>query len=71
MAKSAQKKAASPIQDNTLIDYKNVGLLNKYTSRYGKIVARQYKKGITLQQQKKLATAIKRSRFMALMPYIN
>jgi len=58
-----------PIPDNLVIDYKNGRLLFKYTSRYGKIVARQYNKGVTLYQQKRIAKAVKRARFMALMPY--
>jgi len=58
-----------PIPDNLVIDYKNGRLLFKYTSRYGKIVARQYNKGVTLYQQKRIAKAVKRARFMSLMPY--
>ena len=51
------------------IDYKNIKLLNRYTSRYGKIVAKHYTK-VTLKQQKKLAQEIKRSRHVALMPFV-
>lgn len=71
MAKKQQKTSNSPITDNTVIDYKNLKLLHKYTSRYGRIVAKQYNKGVTLNQQKKLARAVKRARFMALMPYVS
>ncbi len=52
------------------IDYKDVELLRRYTSSYGKIVPRR-KSGISAKFQRKLATAIKRARFMALLPYVN
>lgn len=50
------------------IDYKNTELLRRYTSSYGKIVPRR-KSGVCSKHQRKLATAIKRSRYMALLPY--
>lgn len=52
------------------IDYKDVELLRRYTSSYGKIVPRR-KSGISAKFQRKLSTAIKRARFMALLPYVN
>jgi small subunit ribosomal protein S6 len=55
--------------DTEQLDYKNIKLLNRYTSRYGKIVAKHYTK-VTLKQQKKLAQEIKRSRHVALMPFV-
>lgn len=60
----------TPIIDLSMIDYKNVELLNEYTSRYGSIVARQYT-GVSVKAQKKLAQAVKRARFMGLMPFVN
>jgi small subunit ribosomal protein S6 len=68
--KKTKAKKVVPIPDDSVIDYKNGRLLFKYTSRYGKIVARQYNKGVTLNQQKKLAKAVKRARFIALMPFV-
>ncbi len=59
----------TPIKNLAAIDYKNLFLLKSYISRYGKIVARQYS-GTSLQQQKKLAKAIKNARFMGLLPYV-
>lgn len=38
-------------------------------SQYGRIVPRYYT-GVTLQNQKKLARAIKLAREMALLPYV-
>lgn len=51
------------------VDYKNLKVLNRYTSRYGKIVARHYTK-VTLKQQKKLSQEIKRARHVALLPFV-
>lgn len=51
------------------IDYKNVELLKKYITKFGKIVPRYYS-GVSLKNQKKLAVAIKRARIMALIPFV-
>jgi len=50
------------------IDYKDVRLLRRYISQYGKIVPRYYT-GVSLKYQKGLAKAIKRARNMALLSY--
>jgi small subunit ribosomal protein S18 len=50
------------------IDYKNVKLLRKYTTKYKKIVPKYYS-GNCLKHQKNLSRAIKNARFMALLPF--
>lgn len=55
--------------DGEVIDYKNVELLKKYITKFGKIVPRYYS-GVCLKNQKKLAIAIKRARMMALLPFV-
>lgn len=52
----------------TYVDYKDVELLKKLTNRHGKIVGRR-KTGCTAISQHAVTGAIKRARFMALMPY--
>ena len=52
------------------IDYKNVELLKKYITKFGKITPRYYT-WVSLKNQKKLAIAIKRARMMALLPFVN
>lgn len=52
------------------IDYKDVKLLQKSTSSVGKIDTRK-KSGTCPKHQRALATAIKRARIMALLPFIN
>lgn len=51
------------------IDYKDVAKLRKYTSERGKILPRRVT-GTCARHQRALTTAIKRSRHVALLPYI-
>jgi small subunit ribosomal protein S18 len=51
------------------IDYKDTDTLRRYLSSFGKIVSRK-RSGVCQWHQRKLANAIKRSRFMALLPYL-
>ena len=51
------------------VDYKDVELLKKLTSRQGKILNRR-KSGCSAISQHAVAIAIKRARFMALLPYV-
>jgi small subunit ribosomal protein S18 len=50
------------------VDYKDVELLKKLINRHGRLVARR-KTGCTAVSQHALADAVKRARFMALLPY--
>lgn len=52
------------------IDYKNWQQLKRFTSSYGKIVPKR-RSGACSKHQRKLAQAIKRARFMALLPYVS
>ena len=50
------------------IDYKDVHFLRTFISERGKIRARRVT-GLTPQQQRRVATAIRNAREMALLPY--
>ncbi|MDO8462766.1 MAG: 30S ribosomal protein S18 [bacterium] len=50
-------------------DYKDTQLLGRFVSSYKKIAPRR-RSGVCSKHQRRLATAIKRARQMALMPYI-
>lgn len=52
------------------IDYKDIETLRKYISPSGKITSRRIT-GTSSKYQRMLATAIKRARYMALLPYVN
>jgi small subunit ribosomal protein S18 len=51
------------------LDYKNADYLSKFLSPQGKIWSRK-RTGFSGQNQRKLTTAIKRARSLALLPYI-
>lgn len=51
------------------IDYKDTDTLRRYISSFGKIVPRK-RSGVCQWHQRKLANAIKRARFMGLLPYL-
>lgn len=51
------------------IDYKDVGLLKRYVSEKAKIKARRAT-GNCAFHQRQLARAVKRARFMGLLPYV-
>lgn len=51
------------------VDYKDLDLLTKLTNRHGRIVSRR-KTGCHAASQHAVARAIKRARFMALLPYV-
>ena len=50
------------------IDYKDVGLLQRFLDDYGKIKAGR-KTGTCARHQRRLAVAIKRARHLALLPF--
>ena len=52
----------------TEIDYKDLETLKQYVSETGKIVPSRIT-GTKAKYQRQLATAIKRSRYLALLPY--
>ena len=51
------------------IDYKDVRLLSRFLSERGKIVPSRIT-AVSAKKQRELANAIKRARFLALLPYI-
>lgn len=51
------------------IDYKDTAFLRQYITKFNKIVPRYYS-DVALKNQRKLAQAIKRARYMALLPYV-
>ena len=51
------------------VDYKDVELLKKLVNRHGRIVGRR-KSGCIAASQHAVSKAIKRARFMGLLPYV-
>jgi small subunit ribosomal protein S18 len=51
------------------IDYKDTEILRKFLNPHGRILARR-KTGVTAKNQRKLAEAVKRARFIGLLPFV-
>ena len=66
---ASKKQKPSPISLNQKIDYKDIDLLNLFVTDQGKILPRRAT-GVTVQQQRKLAKAIKRARILSLFPFV-
>ena len=66
----ARKKVCYFKKNNiTVIDYNDLELLKRFISANGKIIPRRVT-GTGAKYQRLLATAIKRARQMALLPYV-
>ena len=55
--------------DVAYFDYKDFKTLQRYVNQYGQIETRK-KTGLTESQQRRLAIAIKRTRHIALLPFV-
>lgn len=64
------KKKPNPLHADKVdyIDYKDTALLRKFISDRGKIRARRVT-GVSVQEQRQIAKAVKNAREMALLPY--
>lgn len=51
------------------IDHKNIALIKRYTNEFGAIESRR-RSGNAPATQRMLATAIKRARLLALLPFV-
>ncbi len=57
------------VQPEEPLDYKSVDYLMKFVTAVGKIHSRR-RTGFSGQDQRKLGVAIKRARFLGLLPYV-
>jgi small subunit ribosomal protein S18 len=64
-----KKQKSSEISKNKKIDYKEVNVLKMFVTEQGKILPRRAT-GVTIQQQRKIAKAIKRARVLSLFPFV-
>jgi small subunit ribosomal protein S18 len=64
----SKRKACRFCSDKVVIDYKDTGLLNHYVTERGKIVPRRIT-GTCAKHQRELGLAIKRARYIALLPF--
>lgn len=65
----SMRRRACRFDDGSVeIDYKDINLLKEYITEGGKIVPSRIT-GTSSKYQRKVAEAIKRARFLALLPY--
>jgi small subunit ribosomal protein S18 len=69
MTKKAKKPCPIAAAGVEFIDYKDTVFLKQYLTKFNRIIPRYYS-GVSLSNQKQLAGAIKRARYMALLPYV-
>jgi small subunit ribosomal protein S18 len=67
-----RRRKSCPFQGKNamVIDYKDIRVLSKFVSERGKIMPSRIS-AVSAKKQRELSTAIKRSRYIALMPYVN
>ncbi|MCH7641153.1 30S ribosomal protein S18 [Patescibacteria group bacterium] len=63
-----RRKVCSFCQDKGEPDYKDVTSLRRFTTERGKIVPRT-KTGVCAKHGRALTTAVKRARYMSLLPF--
>lgn len=51
------------------VDYKDTDILRKFLNPHGRIISRK-RTGISAKYQRQLAVAVKRARFLGLLPYV-
>ena len=64
-----KKQKFSLIGVTQKIDYKDIDLLKLFITEQGKILPRRAT-GVTVQQQRQIAKAIKRARVLSLLPFV-
>lgn len=64
----SKKRCYFTAQHATYIDYKNIRILSRYITMFARIVPRRYT-GVHVKYQGMLAQAIKKARFLGLLPY--
>lgn len=66
-----RRKKSCPFsgEDGLKIDYKDVKMLSRYISEKGKIIPSRIT-SVSAKKQRELARAIKRARYIALLPFV-
>ncbi len=58
------------IQMPKFVDYKDTALLKKFLNPHARIIGKK-KSGLAAETQRSLAMAVKRARYMALLPFVS
>ncbi len=65
----AHQSHREEIEHKKFVDYKDVAYLRQFTNPHAKILGKK-RTGTSASRQREVANAIKRARYMALMPYM-
>ena len=63
------RRKPNPLGAARTVDYKDVQLLKFFVTERGKLLPRRLT-GVTAQQQRQVARAVKRARLLGLLPYV-
>ena len=66
----AYQSEREEIEIKKFIDYKDIPYLKQFTNPHAKILSKK-RTGMSALKQREIAGAIKRARFMALLPYVS
>ncbi len=59
----------SELENKKFVDYKDIPYLREFVNPHAKILGKK-RTGISASRQREIALAIKRARYMALLPYL-
>ncbi len=65
----AYQSVREEIELKKFIDYKDVAYLKQFTNPHAKMLSKR-RTGIPANKQRDISQAIKRARYMALLPYV-
>jgi len=65
----AHQSEREEVEVKKFVDYKDVAYLRQFTNPHAKILSKK-RTGMPADKQREVALAVKRARFMALMPYL-
>lgn len=65
----AQNTERNELATKQFVDYKDVAYLRQFMNTHAKIVGRK-RTGMPADKQREITNAIKRARYMALLPYL-
>lgn len=66
MAHQAEREQ---IEHKKFVDYKDVAYLRQFMNPHAKMLPKK-RTGMSAEKQRQIASAVKRARYMALLPYV-
>ncbi len=66
----AYQSEREEIENKKFVDYKDVGYLRQFMNPHAKMLSKK-RTGMPADKQRQISLAIKRARFMGLLPYLS